>query len=533
MRYKILIIVLFILNRTISYSQQPNILLIIADDVGVDAFNGYNVGNFNPTTPHLDSIRNSGITFLNTWSSSVCAPTRAGIMSGMYGSNNGVKTVPGNLDTSYTSLFKALKNSNQNYTVGVTGKWHISHPVNILHPTWHGADHYMGVMEGGVSAYDNWTKTENNTTSNSTAYVTSYFTDDAINWIGNQNNPWFLWLAHVAPHTPLHIPPAHMYTQAPTNSQLKKFIAMIESLDYEVGRLLDSLNPAQKANTTIIFIGDNGTADNLLQDYPANHGKKTLYQGGIHVPMFVSGYGVSRVGESESALINVIDIHATILELTGSSLPGGIYNSLSFKHLLTNSNSLPKRQFNFSELDTNQSGISIQGYAIRDSAYKLIEYHTGQQEMFNLITDPLETNDLLQGTLTTHEQNLKAELENEANQRITAWSCKDDIQNGDEHGIDCGGTYCSPCSTTSINKSNISNNISVYPNPAENLLLIESHDQCINSIQVFNLLGELVLSKEIIASNFLTIDISNLTSSVYYIKINLTTHTQIKKIIIN
>ncbi len=519
---KFILIALAILNCTIVYSQQTNILLIIADDVGVDAFNGYNVGGVNPTTPHLDSIRNSGITFLNTWSSSVCAPTRAGIMSGMYGSLNGVKTVPGNLDTTYTSLLKALKNSNQNYTAGVTGKWHISHPVNILHPTWHGADHYMGVMEGGVSTYDNWTKTENNTTSNSTAYVTSYFTDDAINWIGNQNNPWFLWLAHVAPHTPLHIPPAHMYTQPSTNSQLKKFMAMIESLDYEVGRLLDSLTPAQKANTTIIFIGDNGTADNLLQDYPANHGKKTLYQGGIHVPMFVSGYGVSRVGQSESALINVIDIHATILELTGSNLPGGIYNSLSFKHLLTSSTSLPKRQFNFSELDTNQAGISLQGYAIRDSVYKLIEYHTGQQEMFNLITDPLETNDLLLGSLTQEEQTLKTELENEAIQRKTAWSCKDDIQNGDEQGIDCGGTYCAPCAA-SISQTNIGNNVSVFPNPATSLITIEfnlpkeynSNKLIISSLDGKNK-AEIILNNE---SSSITINTTNYKSGVYFYRI--------------
>jgi len=519
---KFILIALAILNCTIVYSQQPNILLIIADDVGVDAFNGYNVGSFNPATPHLDSIRNSGLTFLNAWSSPVCAPTRAGIMSGMYGSLNGVKTVPGNLDTTYTSLLKALKNSNQNYTAGVTGKWHISHPVNILHPTWHGADHYMGVMEGGVSAYDNWTKTENNTTSNSTAYVTSYFTDDAINWIGNQNNPWFLWLAHVAPHTPLHIPPAHMYTQPSTNSQLKKFMAMIESLDYEVGRLLDSLTPAQKANTTIIFIGDNGTADNLLQDYPANHGKKTLYQGGIHVPMFVSGYGVSRVGQSESALINVIDIHATILELTGSNLPGGIYNSLSFKHLLTSSTSLPKRQFNFSELDTNQAGISLQGYAIRDSVYKLIEYHTGQQEMFNLITDPLETNDLLLGSLTQEEQTLKTELENEAIQRKTAWSCKDDIQNGDEQGIDCGGTYCAPCAA-SISQTNIGNNVSVFPNPATSLITIEFNlpkESNSNKLIISSLDGknkaEMILNNE---SSSITINTTNYKSGVYFYRI--------------
>jgi thiosulfate reductase/polysulfide reductase chain A len=95
-----------------------------------------------------------------------------------------------------------------------------------------------------------------------------------------------------------------MYTQPSTNSQIKKYMAMIESLDYEVGRLLNSLTPTEKANTTIIFIGDNGTPNNLLQDYPANHGKQTLYQGGIHVPMFISGYGVTLGGYAAADLEN-------------------------------------------------------------------------------------------------------------------------------------------------------------------------------------------------------------------------------------
>ena len=396
-------------NSFIASSQSPNILLIIADDLGIDALNGYNLGSVNPTTPHLDSLRNSGLTFANAWSSSVCTPTRAGMMSGKYGSNNEVKTSPGNLDTTHISLFKALKTSNPNYSTAVSGKWHISQPVEAQHPVWHEADHYTGVLDGAVSSYNSWNKTENGVTTISTDYATSYFTDDAINWVNTQSNPWFLWLAHVAPHTPFHVPPSFMHSQTSTNTPLQKYMAMIESLDYEVGRLLDSLSPTEEANTTIIFIGDNGTPNSVLQDYPIDHGKKSLYQGGIHVPMFVSGNGVTRIGETEYALVNVIDIYATSLELTGSDLPGGIYNSLSFKHLLTSS-SLPKRQYNFSELDSNLATISTHGFAIRDSIFKLIEYHTGQQEMYNLVIDSLETNNLLLGILSGQEQSIKLDL---------------------------------------------------------------------------------------------------------------------------
>ena len=135
--------------------------------------------------------------------------------------------------------------------------------------------------------------------------------------------------------------------------------------------------------------------------------------------------------------------------------------------------------------------------------------------MFNIITDPLETNDLLQGALTSNEQNLKSELENEAHQRITAWSCKDDIQNGNEQGIDCGGTYCPPCSTTSINESIISNSILVYPNPAKNILHIKSNKN-INQVRIIDKLGK-VIKSEMISKNI--INIESLKQGTYLIEI--------------
>lgn len=514
-----------------SVAQNPNILLIIADDLGVDALNGYPVGTIKPNTPHLDSLRNSGVNFTNAWAAPVCSPTRAGILSGLYGSKNGVKSVPGNLDTSHTSLFRKLKAANPNYTVGVSGKWHITKPVNNLHPFLHGADHYMGVIEGAVSAYDNWEKTENNTTNVNTSYVTSYFTDDAIGWIKNQNNPWFMWLAHVAPHTPLHVPPAHMFSQTTTNSLFQQYLAMVESLDYEVGRLLDSLTPNEKANTTIIFIGDNGTPNNVLQDYPAMHGKASLYQGGVHVPMFVSGYGVSRIGESEEALINVIDIYATVLEITGTELPGGINNSLSFKHLLLASE-LPKRQYNFSELDSNLLTIKTQGFAIRNTTYKLIEYHTGQQEMFNLISDKLETDNLLLGTLTSDEENIKLELELEAEQRQNSWSCKDDIQNGDEEGIDCGGSVCNPCGSGLPGGGTQVALIELFPNPSDNSIQILSGAEKIHRIRVLNGNGKVILSYENVDAISFKLDVSGLGPNVYILNLDFPTHTISRKIVV-
>ena len=513
-----------------SNAQTSNVLLIIGDDLGVDALNGYELGDIAPYTPHLDSLRESGLNFTNAWSSPVCTPTRAGIMSGKYGSKTGVKTAPGNLDTTHISIFNALKDLNPNFSTSAIGKWHVSKPITSLHPTWHGVDHYMGILGAGWPAYDDWDKTENGLTTNSTEYATSYFTQNAINWMDVQTEPWMLWMAHIAPHTPYHNPPAYMHSQPSTNSAFKKYMAMIESLDYEVGRLLDAMTPIQKANTTIIFIGDNGTPENVLQDYEQDRGKESLYQGGVHVPMFVSGYGVSRIGETEEALVNVIDIYATILELEGLDLPGGRYNSLSFKHLLEGSLGAT-RKYNLSELDTNGVSITNYGHTIRNDVYKLIENGDGTQELYNVILDTLEANDLLLTVLSQYEDSVKADLEMEAMTRQNSWSCRDDIQNGDEVGIDCGGSFCPNCNL-SVDGLGDQFQLKIYPNPTSGDFTIES-SSVMSQVQIFNLHGKLLKQVDIEGAFSQLISIDKNDNQIVIVKAVLESKAIYRKLFLN
>jgi len=222
---------------------QPNILLIVADDLGVDAANGYQNSAILPNTPHLDSLRGAGLTFMNAWATPKCTPTRATIMSGKYGVKTGVTNTPGNLDASHTSIFNALSAQTGNaYADAVIGKWHISQPVDYNHPSQLGIDYYAGSFSSQVADYYNWEKVHNDgTTSMETTYATTDITDEAINWVNAQNQPWFLWLAHVAPHGPFHIPPAALYTSTRTNNNQRKYMTMIEAMDYEIGRLFDNV----------------------------------------------------------------------------------------------------------------------------------------------------------------------------------------------------------------------------------------------------------------------------------------------------
>jgi arylsulfatase A-like enzyme len=497
-------------------AQSPNVLFIIADDLGTDVSKGYFTNSLMANTPTLDSLRSIGITFKNTWAYPVCTPTRASIMSGKYGVKTNVLRAPGNLDTAHTSVFNQLKRQSINpYKGAVIGKWHISQPADPLHPIEHGADYYMGLLDAFPGDYYVWDKTYNGSTTVDSSYITTTLTDSAINWIDDQSQNWFLWLAYPAPHSPFHLPPSHMYTMSPTGNNYRKFLAMIESVDYEINRLLTSLDSTERANTLVIFIGDNGTSSQLIQNYPSGRGKGTIYQGGVRVPMIVAGKGVTRQGVSDTSLINVLDIHSTVIELAGNSLPGGLHHSLSFKHLLDGTSG-ETRDYDYTELD-DPSGV--QGFTIRNTRYKLIVFDNAGDEFYDLKLDSLESNDLLLGSLSVQEQTAKTDLEAEALQIRTAWSCRDHIQNGDENGIDCGGTFCSPC-VTGLKENKDDFNFSLYPNPSSDKIFLKT-DENVNynfDVKIFDVTGKLMLESTINNDSF--INIKDLNKAIYLMKIS-------------
>jgi len=436
-----LLILFFCLNvgkiQAQTNPDQPNILLIISDDLGVDYTNGYQSSPLLPITPNLDALRAQGITFDNVWAAPQCTPTRAAIMSGKHGIKTGASEVPSQLNPNvHTSVFAELATqTNDAYADALIGKWHIAPFGNLNAPATHGIDYYAGAYRGGVNDYYDWTKVENGTETNETNYTTNEYTDDAIDWIADRNTPWLLWLAHNAPHSPWHTPPDSMYTTAGDSNNLK-YVQAIEAMDHSIGRLLDNIDPAVLANTLIIYIGDNGTPNNFVQNYPNGFGKGRLYQGGVHVPLIVAGKGVTRIGEREKALVNATDIYATILETAGADLPGGIYNSLSFKHVFDNSPG-DKRLYNY--MDYTRTGRA--GWTVRNAQYKYISFTNGIEEFYDLINDPFEETNLME-SLTDTQQAIMEEMQTEGNIIRVDWSCQDFIQNGAETDIDIDGTYC-------------------------------------------------------------------------------------------
>ena len=397
----------------IAPESYPNILLIIADDMGRDATFGFSEGSLKPITPHINSIKNSGITFQNFWSYPTCSPTRASIITGKYGYRTGVKWAGDVLPSTERSLQKYIKEeTGSRYNSAVIGKWHLSGNNSSLDRSAFGIDYYAGLMGGGLQNYFQWNLTNDLGTNLQSGYSSKIFTDLAMDWVGAQDQPWFLWLAYNAPHTPFHKPPSIMHNQGELTNYsegmdpMPYYLAAIEAMDFQIGRLLNGLTQEERDNTIILFMGDNGTPNEVGQSpYAGNAVKGSLYQGGINVPLFVSGKGVQRTGNDYNLLTST-DLFSTIAQLAGVD-SDEIHDSKSFMNLLTADDG--QRAFQYSEMESPNASK----WAISNGDYKLIVRANGAQELYDLVSDPYESENLIGAALSLEAIDAKTALEAE------------------------------------------------------------------------------------------------------------------------
>lgn len=397
---------------------RPNILLIIADDMGLDSSPCYAEGTEKPVMPTLEQLCRDGVVFDNFYATPVCSSTRATILTGRYGFRTGVGAAVGQntsngLPLSETTLFQFLdRYAREKYAQAVIGKWHLATVDNgdVDHPLMAGADFYSGVIRGTIDDYYRWPRTQNGKTEMVDGYITSVLTDIAIDWIDDQDErPWFLWLAHIAPHLPVHLPPGDLIANQDLDGTAQDlqarprdyYLASLEALDAEIGRLLKSLPQPVLENTVIVFLGDNGTPNRTVQaPYDRRRAKASLYEGGIHVPLIVAGKGVTRHGQREEALVNSTDLFATIASIAGigpEDTDQWPEDSVSAVPLLT-STPTTSRQHAYSELfgSPGSRGRQAEGHAIRNERWKLMETVGNGEQLFDLSNDPYEQNDLLQ-----------------------------------------------------------------------------------------------------------------------------------------
>ena len=420
---------------TIRAQQQDNVLIILADDLGVDAVGVYGEGAAPPPTPNLDALAANGVLFRNAYTNPFCSPTRACIQTGRYSMRTGVgKPIPtlpalppeNVLSLAETTLPEMLDAAGSGYSHAAIGKWHLGDDTNggDLGPNLAGWSHFAGLIQGW-SDYYSWPRCVNGVTATSTTYATTQIVDDALAWLQTAPEPWVCYLAFTAPHDPYHAPPAQLHTQNlpgvnPNEQSVPFFKAMVEAMDTEIGRLFTTMGPTLLGRTNVVFLGDNGTPPEVSEPpFSSTRAKGSVYEGGINVPLIVSGPIANGAPREEPALVSAVDLFPTILELCGvePSVPYVKQDGVSFVPHLQSSGLPPTRKFAFAEKFDDNSLTTTGSVGIRNAKYKLVRaFQAGPpvDELYDLLADPFEQNDLLSQTLTppqaTNYNELKAEL---------------------------------------------------------------------------------------------------------------------------
>lgn len=405
-----------------------NILLIIADDFGVDAHGLYAIGSSTAPTPTIDELATQGVRFDRVWSNPVCSPTRATILTGRYSFRTGVGDVSETtrVNPDEYSVADALKEIG--YSTALIGKWHLG--VTDSKPEHLGFDYQSILLQGNLTDYFNWLKLENSVYTNVTNYATTENVDDAINWISDQkmsnpDKPWFMWLAFNAPHAPFHKPPDDLHSFDYLSGSaidiegnpVPYYQAAVEAMDTEINRLLMTIDTT---NTTIIFVGDNGTpywvAVPPAEPYRV---KGTLYEGGVWVPLIISGADVLLTNKTNDALVGTVDLFSTIIEIAGGrvadTVPDGTQiDSASLVPLLTNPTQDDLCKYIFAER-FNDTILAFDRKAIRNDLYKLIRFDLGRELFHRMSNDPSqyptdEQDNILFRDLTPIEQSNYDEL---------------------------------------------------------------------------------------------------------------------------
>ncbi len=409
----------------IAAQARDNFLILVLDDVGVNGIDIYSrddvyghpgEGAAPGPTPNIDDLAAAGVLFRNAWAAPVCGPSRFATMTGRYAFRTGAGSNGQSLSEDDVILPEIVAGTHRNAAIG---KWHLGGGRNDTdHPIEVGFEYYAGGLGGGIGDYEAWRKVTNSTTTATviedpyTTYATTDVVDEALARIAEYGEePWLLWLAFNASHSPFHVPPGSLTTMAVDagSDTPTKWKAAIEAADTEIGRLLANIPDDVLADTTIILLGDNGTPRGATEmPFDNTRAKGSVYEGGVNVPFIVVSPRVDPVdaGSESNALIHVVDIFATIAEIAGAS--AGTEDSVSLVPYLENP-SLPTqagRTAGYAESFTpNGPGpYTSEDRVIRDDRYKLIWRDGAPAEFYDLQDDRWEDQNLLPESDLTPEQ---------------------------------------------------------------------------------------------------------------------------------
>jgi arylsulfatase B len=353
-----------------------NVLFVVLDDVGVEWFSGYGVGQRFCTdpefqyarTPVFDDLAANGLMFVDAYANPVCGPTRACFQTGQYAMRTGFGENIRDPDTSAVTghrlsdalpwLPRAIEQSRPGvYDKAMIGKWHMcdgyssvvgpnpfpSPDANLDHAVAAGYD-YSAIHIPNYGCAYTWYRIVNGSVTPTQGLIGPPYTTaswsptvhlaDAAAWIASRTKPWYLQLAFNPPHVPMAVPPFETLSAATiaelqaaelapgssfpasANYPIIKLVwrAANESVDWCIGQLLAGMTAQTRANTVVIVMGDNGTVANAIPPgFP--HTKRDVYRGGTQVPLVVSGPNVVEPGRLPIDMIHAVDVYSTILDI--------------------------------------------------------------------------------------------------------------------------------------------------------------------------------------------------------------------------
>ncbi len=409
-------------SKLAAADSRPNFLVIFIDDMGSTDLGCY--GSKFYQTPNIDRLAAEGMRFTQAYSAcTVCSPSRAALMTGKYPARlhitdwiEGHKrpyaklSVPEwtmELPTSEKTIATALKE--RGYATAHIGKWHLTIPA-----TEHGFD--VSIADNGrgqPASYLVPYKNPNLSDGPPGEELTARCTEEAEKFIeAHRDQPWFMYLAHFAVHTPLGGKPEviQKYRRlrqdgAPQNNAT--YAAMVEAVDDSVGSLrakLDALKLSEK--TVIIFTSDNGGLLPVTKNLDVRAGKGSAYEGGVRVPAIVFWPGVTKPGSVSNAPVITMDWTATIAEAVGAKLPG---DGVSLLPLLEGG-SIAKRNLAWHYPHYHPGGATPYS-ALREGDFRLVEFFEDDHlELYDLASDPFEKHDLAESQ-SAKASELRAKLE--------------------------------------------------------------------------------------------------------------------------
>ncbi|MEJ7736801.1 MAG: sulfatase-like hydrolase/transferase [Chitinophagaceae bacterium] len=385
-----------------QHAERPNIIIIVADDLGYGDLACY--GNKNIQTPNIDKLAKGGIKFLDFHSNgAVCSPTRASLLTGKYPQSVGISGVitakdhrDVGLDKSEILIPEVLKKIG--YTTGMAGKWHLGYDT-MYSPVKQGFEIFKGYTSGNVdyithfdqeNNFDWWANVDK---SYEKGYTTDLITEHSLSFIKkNKHTPFFLYIAHEAPHSPYQLrESAPERGENASQNLLSKqnnadvYRKMIEIMDEGIGKVMASLEKNKiSKNTLVLFLSDNG-ATPVGSNLPYKGYKAQVWEGGHRVPAIAYWKGVIQPGFTTEQIMTM-DIFPTITDLVGVDVSGSInFAGKSFRNLFSD------HQFHMNERPLFWSYNN--STAIRQGNWKLV-HEKEKFYLYDLSKDPGEVNNV-------------------------------------------------------------------------------------------------------------------------------------------